>query len=208
MADQNDRNRSFTLDVNFSGIEVRSATRSSLPPGIYAIKVDDCYLHLKKDDPSKSSVAIECGVTEGEFKGVKRTVYVGTDFSKEGNRRTLKTALVALGLPSDKLVGAAKITVKGFMGKKGHLKVTVTGEGKEANESFDFIIPAEVDAVTQMFAQQVATEVAVAEVETVEVAPVPAPKAKPVPAKPAAKATPAAPAAPAEEEVDTGALDL
>ena len=66
-----------------------------LETGAYKVKIVLAEGYEK--DGSVNSIKFECRVVGGDFDGSTPWVFIGTDFEKEGNRSSLKTALISAG---------------------------------------------------------------------------------------------------------------
>jgi hypothetical protein len=105
----------YSVPVDFTGVDPWDPTKGGMTdpePGAYTGKVVGSCLHVKDD--GKKSIAVTVMLSSG----VETTLYLGTDFSKAGNVRKLKTALLSCGMLESAL-GKVEVDPRWFMGKDG-----------------------------------------------------------------------------------------
>lgn len=127
--------------VNLSGDTARNpgADFSKMPTGAYKVTITEVETH--KDGNSKQ---IQTVVSDGEFSGAQQRVFIGIDFSKTGNRRSLRGALLSVGVPAAKLdAGDYGFSWDAqFKGKTGYIYFTAKDENDAtSNAKREFITP-------------------------------------------------------------------
>lgn len=86
--------------VNLSGDTARNpgANFAKMPTGAYKVTITEVVTH-----ENGNSKQVQTVVSDGEYTGAQQRVFLGLDFSKTGNRRSLRGALLSVGVPAAKL---------------------------------------------------------------------------------------------------------
>lgn len=140
----------WSLSVNVAGVKpFEPGAFQRLPTGAYRVSVKDTELEQKdvsKHPALRFDVVVE---EEGDFKGVQTRVYVGTDWTKEGNRKHLRSLLLGVGANPQALdSGVINIDQSMVIGKMAYIYVEEAPEGekradgKKAYDNRNFIAPA------------------------------------------------------------------
>lgn len=116
--------------VNLAGVQPFDDVIVDLPTGAYRVRVNRA--SLKQNTKSgKTSFYIDVTVTEGEHEGTHQLMVIGADMTAEGNRRSLKTALLSIGHDAAELEsGAIEITAEAFEGRDGFIYVKALPESE------------------------------------------------------------------------------
>lgn len=127
--------------VNLSGDTARNAGAdfSKMPTGAYKVTITEV-----ADHPNGNSKQIQTVIAAGEFSGAQQRVFLGNDFTKTGNRRSLRGALLSVGVPAAKLdAGDYGFSWDAqFNGKTGYIYFTAKDENDANSQSKrEFITP-------------------------------------------------------------------
>jgi hypothetical protein len=87
---------------------------------------------------------VQTVVSDGEFSGAQQRVFLGLDFTKTGNRRSLRGALLSVGVPATKLdAGDYGFSWDAqFVNKTGYIYFTAKDENDSNSQpKREFITP-------------------------------------------------------------------
>lgn len=137
---------SFKFNVNLTGAGERKGPSGAAIPvtGPYKVEIAEPKLYTKQGEAEASSLLFDCTVQDGgEFDGYVAKIYIGLDFSKDGNRRGLRTALLSAGYTAEQIDGGdIDITPDLFVGKSAHIFIQAGDPNdKTAQTSKYFITP-------------------------------------------------------------------
>jgi len=108
-------------------------TQRDPPTGFYSVLISDVGKFVKDD--GKESYHFRVSILDpGPAAGMTPSVWVQGDWSKEFNRRHLKTLLVGMGGDLTKLPASFTIKPETFRGKKCFISVVAPPEGEEVDE--------------------------------------------------------------------------
>jgi len=131
--------KAFTENVNFAGVTPLNPARIDVATGAYTVKILDCEEATGRvgEDGSggKLSIRYQCMITEdGASKGLPLLIVIGTDWSKEGNKKHLFNCLVGTGVPPEALNGPKTIGNAHFVGKSAYVWVQAPPEGERDDQ--------------------------------------------------------------------------
>lgn len=140
----------WSLNVNVAGVKpFEPGAFVRIPTGAYTVEIVDTEMEQK--DPTKHpALRFDAKIVEpGDFNGTTVRVYVGTDFTKDGNRKHLRALLLGVGAnPAALDNGNIDINQTMFVGKKAYIYVEAapegekTPDGKRPFDNRNFIAPA------------------------------------------------------------------
>ena len=92
-------NTNWSATVNVASVAARNVGGGFVEPttGAYRVRITETE-EYEKD--GKKSVKFQTVLTEGEFAGSETRLFIGLDLSKDGNKRSWKTALLSVGIPA------------------------------------------------------------------------------------------------------------
>lgn len=138
----------WNITVNVAGVQpFEPGAFARIPEGAYAVQIVDTELTQK--DPSKAaSLSFDVKVLDaGPAQGMTGKVFVGTDLTKDGNKRHIRGLLLGVGATVAALdAGNVNLSADMFVGKQAYMFVE-TREGKDDNgkplyDNRNFIAPA------------------------------------------------------------------
>jgi hypothetical protein len=139
---------SFKFNVNLTGAGERKGPSGAAIPvtGPYKVElVTEPKLYTKQGESDPSSLLFDCTVADGgEFDGYVAKIYIGLDFSKEGNRRGLRTALLSSGYSPDQIDGGEiEISPELFTGKSAHIFIQAGDPNDKTSQTSKYFITPE-----------------------------------------------------------------
>ena len=140
---------SWELEGNFSDVSARNGAATQIPvAGAYEVTISAAGPH-KKEDGSIASIVFDGTINSGDFAGSTIKVWVGTDLSKAGNKRSWKTALLSIGTPASQVDGPLRFNEATFKGKKAfmYFKPKAENDANSQRESY-FITPEAAASLT------------------------------------------------------------
>jgi len=92
-------NTNWSATVNVASVAARNVGGGFTEPttGAYRVRITETE-EYEKD--GKKSVKFQTVIAEGEFAGSETRLFIGLDLSKDGNKRSWKTALLSVGIPA------------------------------------------------------------------------------------------------------------
>jgi hypothetical protein len=92
-------NNSWTATINVAAVAARNVGGGFVEPttGAYKVRITETEQYEKD---GKSSVKFQTVIADGEFSGSETRLFIGLDLSKDGNKRSWKTALLSIGIPA------------------------------------------------------------------------------------------------------------
>lgn len=92
-------NTNWSATVNVASVAARNVGGGFTEPttGAYRVRITETE-EYEKD--GKKSVKFQTVISEGEFAGSETRLFIGLDLSKDGNKRSWKTALLSVGIPA------------------------------------------------------------------------------------------------------------
>lgn len=131
---------SWEMEGNFSDVSARNGAANVTPAtGAYEVVIASAGPH-KKEDGSVASIVFDGSIVGGDFGGSTIKVWVGTDITKAGNKRSWKTALLSIGTPQSQVDGPLRFNEATFKGKKAYLYFKAKEEGVENSQRESYFI--------------------------------------------------------------------
>jgi hypothetical protein len=92
-------NTNWSATVNVASVAARNVGGGFTEPstGAYRVRITETE-EYEKD--GKKSVKFQTVIADGEFAGSETRLFIGLDLSKDGNKRSWKTALLSIGIPA------------------------------------------------------------------------------------------------------------
>lgn len=175
---------SFSLTVNLTGAGAKRGPGGSGEPTVsnaYKVIINSVKGHAKKDsDGSVTSVEFKAALVDGDFAGYVAQMYIGLDTTKEGNRRSWRTALLSAGYTEAEVDGGEiTLTPETFEGREAWIFYQARDLNDKGSQSDKyFITPDGAEKILERGVPELApkqrTEAAVA-TSNVQVAAAPAP---------------------------------
>jgi len=139
---------SFTLTVNLTGAGAKRGPGGSGEPTVsnaYKVAIQSVKGHAKKDgDGTVSSVEFKAAILEGDFAGYVAQMYIGLDTSKEGNRRSWRTALLSAGYEASEIDGGElTLTPETFEGREAWIFFQARDFNDKGSQSDKYFITPE-----------------------------------------------------------------
>lgn len=139
----------WSLQVNVAGVQpFEPGAFTRVPEGPYAVLITDSEMKAAKDPQGAPNLVFDVKIIEaGASQGVTAKLYVGTDLTKEGNKKHLRALLLGVGANAAALDGGAvAITAEMFIGKTAFIYVESRegkdGQGRDMLDNRNFIAPA------------------------------------------------------------------
>jgi hypothetical protein len=141
MADQDNNNRDWTIDINLAGVAAATGNRQ-LPEGQYKAVINDAY--IKPENPGR--VVFRLTVSEGPFAGIIRTTGINVPAGDDDRVRYYWRALAeSVGYTAAQLDdGTVTLSMGSFKNRVAHIDYTPADptNGKQY-DSVSFLPPAE-----------------------------------------------------------------
>jgi hypothetical protein len=143
----------WQIQATVAGVGSFEPGFKAIPEGPYAVQIVSSELKPSSDPGKAPSLHFEVKLMEGEAQGQPTKVVIGTDFSKDGNKKHLRGLLLALGANPQALdSGPVNLSADMFNGKQAYIYVSAptgtykdktTGEEKPSTiGDRNFIAPA------------------------------------------------------------------
>jgi hypothetical protein len=102
-------NTNWNAVINVADVRERNVGGGFVEPvtGAYKVRITETEQYEKD---GKTSVKFQTVIAEGEFAGSETRLFIGLDMSKDGNKRSWKTALLSIGIPADQ-VDAGNVSI-------------------------------------------------------------------------------------------------
>ena len=139
----------WALKVNVAGVApFEPGAFQRFPEGAYAVLITDSDLKQAKDPGGAPNLIFDVKIVEaGAAQGVTTKLYVGTDWSKEGNKKHMRALLLGVGAsPAILDNGEVDLAASMFVGKTAFI-YNETREGKDEQgrallDNRNFVAPA------------------------------------------------------------------
>ncbi len=145
----------WNLAVNLKGVTPLDPTSMGLPTGIYKVQVVDSDQKPSSDPTKPPNIVVEVMVMEGEQKGRTVLIWVGTDTSKSGVRKSWRALLESAGAPAAALENEnLTVSAETIQGRTALLYVQAKpeGAGKDEFDQRNFVTEAMAAKIRQSLA--------------------------------------------------------
>lgn len=135
-------NKNWSLPIPaLASVNPMDPTGMRFATGPYSGTIIDSEMSQPTEPGKAPSIKFIVRVTEpGKFQGGDLHVYMGTDFSKEGNQKAYKALLLSIGATNDRLGTPLTIGPDTFKNKNCYVYVQAAPEGeKDARDNRNFI---------------------------------------------------------------------
>lgn len=122
----------WSINANVAGVQPFEPGFKRIPEGAYAVVITDSEMKPSKDPGGAPNIIFDVKITEpGESQGITAKLYVGTDLTKDGNKKHLRALLLGVGAtPATLDAGAVALTADMFVNKPAFIYVEAR-EGKD-----------------------------------------------------------------------------
>ena len=139
----------WALKVNVAGVQpFEPGAFQRIPEGAYAVQIVDSDMKAGKDPASPPNLVFDVKIVEsGASQGVTAKLYVGTDFTKEGNKKHMRALLLGVGAsPTILDNGEVALDAAMFVGKPAFIFVEnrpgKDEHGRDLLDNRNFVAPA------------------------------------------------------------------
>jgi hypothetical protein len=106
-----------------TGVAPLDVTLEDPPTGAYEVEIEECRpLHNARTGKKSFRFDVRL-VGDSPSRGVRTTVFIGTDFTKPFNAAHVANLCIGIGMPAEALHGLVKLKAQNFVGRRAFIYV-------------------------------------------------------------------------------------